>query len=627
MLLRSYPRLLVLALSLPEMSHALGLGNMRVESKLNEPLSAQIDIIGATADELKAIRASVASPELFQRYQAERPAFLSSAMISVGTDASGAPVLNVQSSQAFTEPLVEFLIDVRSGKQELLRDYSLLLDPARATPTVSAAASAVSNEAPAPEQQTPSLEISNIALASARISPPAPAQIVLAADPVAVHAEAQYRVVANDTLRGIARHAGARSEAEQQRMMLAIFLSNRDAFAGNINRLHSGALIKIPSAAEIQVFDSADVEREIRAQMTAWQSRGRPPTPRALAPLALASSEPVVARAPATAGPDLSAMLTAMNRLEGRVQYLQQSLEETSRQLASATARVGDVPQRTRQQAEQAGSGSAVRVTSAPAKVPMGGALAGLAALLGALAYGWRRFRSDRSVARKPASAEEPTIEVPVLHAISVGLASPKSERIEAYSVTESALDAPAAAASGGASAPAAESADPGATAEMTQVVDINVDTVEEQGPYGSDDVDTVVMESLEPNTGDATSTVLDYNLADLDGRAQHVEMPGTLRDQVVVVERRKNVVDTLMAALQRDPTRHDLRMKLLETLYTAAATNLRVFKEVVRDLARHPERIKGDDWEQVMLMGRQIAPDDPLFADQPADEKIADCA
>ena len=79
--------------------------------------------------------------------------------------------------------------------------------------------------------------------------------------------------MANDTLRGIARHAGARSEAEQQRMMLAIFRSNQDAFAGNINRLHSGALIKIPAAAEIQMFDSADIEREIRAQMTAWRPR------------------------------------------------------------------------------------------------------------------------------------------------------------------------------------------------------------------------------------------------------------------------------------------------------------------------------------------------------------------
>src|SRR5450432_260756 len=144
----SYPRLLALALSLPEMSHAVGLGNMRVDSKLNEPLSAQIDIIGATPDELKAIRASVANPEIFQRYSAERPAFLSSTMISVGTDANGKPVLNIQSSDAFTEPLVEFLIDLRVGKEELVRDYSLLLDPARATPALSASVAAVSNDRP-----------------------------------------------------------------------------------------------------------------------------------------------------------------------------------------------------------------------------------------------------------------------------------------------------------------------------------------------------------------------------------------------------------------------------------------------------------------------------------------------
>ena len=52
MQLRSYPQLLVLALSLPEISHALGLGTLRVESKLHAPLSAQIEILGATPDEL-----------------------------------------------------------------------------------------------------------------------------------------------------------------------------------------------------------------------------------------------------------------------------------------------------------------------------------------------------------------------------------------------------------------------------------------------------------------------------------------------------------------------------------------------------------------------------------------------
>ena len=138
MLPRCCPRFLVLAL-LPGISHALGLGALRVESELNEPLSAQIDIVGATPDEIQAVRASVGSPELFERFNLERPAFLASATISVGTDAAGKPVLNVHSTDAFTEPLVEFVVDVRSGGDHLVRDYALLLDPARVAPAAIAA--------------------------------------------------------------------------------------------------------------------------------------------------------------------------------------------------------------------------------------------------------------------------------------------------------------------------------------------------------------------------------------------------------------------------------------------------------------------------------------------------------
>jgi hypothetical protein len=103
--------------------------------------------------------------------------------------------------------------------------------------------------------------------------------------------------------------------------------------------------------------------------------------------------------------------------------------------------------------------------------------------------------------------------------------------------------------------------------------------------------------------------------------------MPGTLREQAVFVERRKNVIDSLMAAIQKDPTRIDLRMKLLETLYEAAAKNLRAFKDVAQDTVRHPERISAADWEQIMAMGRQIAADDALFAEAAGDDKVADCA
>jgi pilus assembly protein FimV len=566
MRLGAYPRLLVLALSLPEMSHALGLGTLHIESSLNEPLSAQIDIIGATPEELQAIRASVASPELFQRFNADRPAFLSSATMLVGTDAAGKPVLNIQSSDAFTEPLVELVIDLRSGHEQLVRDYSLMLDPARTTPiisasSISASSTAVSNEAPTPLVQLPPVTVPNI----------------VPADP-----DVPYRVVAHDTLRGIALHAGARSEAELQRMMRAIYQGNRAAFAGSIHRLHTGALIRIPSVAGIPALRRTD----------------RPGLRQAARPPVVAQAEPVAARSRTSQDPDLSAVLSTMNSLHGQVQFLQQTLGETSRQLASANARLGELERGGMPHAVVASRAAVAQGKSQSSNFSLRGMLAGFALLVGALAFAWRRLRARRAPAHEPITAAEPTVEAPLLDPATPSEASS-----------------------------AAAPTDAGATVEMTQVADIEVDTVEMPGLADADEPDTVVAGILETQAGDATSTALDYNLSDLDSLAHHVEMPDTLRDRPAVVERRKNVVNTLMAALQRDPTRSDLRMKLLETLYTAAATNLRIFKDVVRDVVRHPERLNADEWEQVMAMGRQIAADDALFADQGSGENIADCA
>jgi hypothetical protein len=122
-------------------------------------------------------------------------------------------------------------------------------------------------------------------------------------------------------------------------------------------------------------------------------------------------------------------------------------------------------------------------------------------------------------------------------------------------------------------------------------------------------------------------TTVLDYNLLDLDATAQHVQMPSQLHDHVVVSERRTNIVDVLKSAIDRDPHRRDLRMKLLETYYSAAATNQRAFMEVVRKLEREREFLSPDDWKKVAMMGREIATDDTLFADISKANDLADCA
>src|ERR1700733_2927591 len=123
------PLVLMMALSLPGAAHALELGEIHVNSALNEPLAADIEILGATAEELSSLTASVANRDTFLRFGAERPAFLASAMFKVSPAVKGNPVLVIRSLDSFTEPLVNLLIDLRWHNGEVIRQYSLLLDP------------------------------------------------------------------------------------------------------------------------------------------------------------------------------------------------------------------------------------------------------------------------------------------------------------------------------------------------------------------------------------------------------------------------------------------------------------------------------------------------------------------
>src|ERR1700674_1782644 len=123
------PLMLMMALAMPGAAHALGLGDIHVDSGLNERLAAEIDIVGASALELTELRAAVANRETFLRYGADRPAFLSSATFKVTQDSQGRPVLAVRSTESFTEPVVNLLVDLNWGSGELVRQYTLLLDP------------------------------------------------------------------------------------------------------------------------------------------------------------------------------------------------------------------------------------------------------------------------------------------------------------------------------------------------------------------------------------------------------------------------------------------------------------------------------------------------------------------
>ncbi len=123
-------RVLISALLLtPAVALGLGLGEIRLNSALNQPLSAEIDLVAATPEELAALEANLASSDVFARYGLDRPAYLNSLEFTVGRGKDGRSVLLVRSRDAISEPFVSFLVDVNWPRGRLLREYTVLLDP------------------------------------------------------------------------------------------------------------------------------------------------------------------------------------------------------------------------------------------------------------------------------------------------------------------------------------------------------------------------------------------------------------------------------------------------------------------------------------------------------------------
>jgi pilus assembly protein FimV len=103
---------------------AVGLGEIRLDSALNQPFSAEIPLESANASELLEMEVALASRETFDRYGLDRPAFLSDFRFAVDNDANGNPIVRVSSLKPVSEPFVTFLLDIRWGSGRLLREYT-----------------------------------------------------------------------------------------------------------------------------------------------------------------------------------------------------------------------------------------------------------------------------------------------------------------------------------------------------------------------------------------------------------------------------------------------------------------------------------------------------------------------
>jgi hypothetical protein len=166
----------------------------------------------------------------------------------------------------------------------------------------------------------------------------------------------------------------------------------------------------------------------------------------------------------------------------------------------------------------------------------------------------------------------------------------------------------------------AADTADLASTTIKTRVPDANAETTPLEAVRVVDVPELSTPEHSAPDnmiaagTSEADTAKIRYKLLDLDGTVHHIPMPSILSEKGGFKERRTSLVDVLKVAVKREPNRRDLRMKLLETYYAAAATSCQGFLEVARSLARERETMSDGEWSKIAGMGRLIAADSDLF-------------
>lgn len=279
-----------LSLSAAIVAHAAGLGTMTSTSKLGEPLNAEIELLAVTPGELNTIQATLADEQVYQDQMLEKPASYPFIQIAVANNSKGQPVLKLTSSQPITEAFLDMLIQVDWPTGRLVKEYTLLLDPPGfnsnyvsesaglpVTAQPPAQAPIQPQAQPLPQQAQPELAPAEAEKPEARkpaarkpatrnaIPKPSPQP-----EPAADISADPLTTARGDTLYAIARQMKPDNVSVEQ-MLAALYRTNQDAFDGkNMNRLKVGKIIRMPDQDALNAISNQQAKTLVAEHNTNW---------------------------------------------------------------------------------------------------------------------------------------------------------------------------------------------------------------------------------------------------------------------------------------------------------------------------------------------------------------------
>lgn len=277
---------LAAAIAVPGMAWALGLGEIQTDTRIGQPFTAKIPIVGASADTLQGLKVGLASNEDYKNAGLDEPDYLFSLKFSIEQGPQG-PYVRVTSTKPVRLPFLHLLLHADWASGEITRQYTVLLNPptfvagtegGQSVSTPAAPAQSVPAQAPArqaPAQTVAQQPAPRPAQTAARAAPtpvsPPQSQPSHPARPARTLPET-YAVHHGDTLWGLAQQLRTGSGITTNQMMIALYRANPHAFRGNINRLKAGYVLRVPTRDEITRIASGEATRIVARQNRDWQS-------------------------------------------------------------------------------------------------------------------------------------------------------------------------------------------------------------------------------------------------------------------------------------------------------------------------------------------------------------------
>lgn len=287
------------ALFIPNMGFTLGLGEIEVNSALNQKLNADIQLLSAAPEDGENLIIKLASRKEFSRAGLDRPYLLNdlrfkSAMID------GSLHIKVSSGSPIREPFLNFLVEVDWPNGHMIREYTILLDPpVFMTQAASASSPAASQTATAPEKggfRPSSTSGANVVPVVVPLTAPgagASSRPQAAGQPVAQQTQVtnpafipapvmqqttvnqpvgSYRIKSGDTAWSLADAMRPDQSVSVEQMMIAMLRLNPESFIDeNINGLKRGYILRVPDYDQVAAINQQDAMALVREQAALWR--------------------------------------------------------------------------------------------------------------------------------------------------------------------------------------------------------------------------------------------------------------------------------------------------------------------------------------------------------------------